>query len=64
MTVLTIFKFEKQLMQMLGSKDIVIYRPGSWVFSAVQKPWGWAHISVQKPWGARGHGNQIKLTHA
>ena len=54
MTVLTIFMFESQLMQMPGPRDIVIYRPRPRAFSFVQKPWGWAHISVQKPRGARG----------
>ena len=42
------------LMQIPGPKDIVIYWPGPWAFSVVQKPWGWAHILVQKPQGAPG----------
>ena len=42
------------LMQMPGPRNIVIYWPGPWAFSVVQKPWGWAHILVQKPQGARG----------
>ena len=54
MTVLTIFVFESQLMQMPGPKDIVIYWPGPRTFSVVQKPWGWAHILVQKPRGGGG----------
>ena len=54
MTLLTIFMFESQLMQMPGPRDIVIYWPGPRAFSVVQKPWGWAHISVQKPRGAQG----------
>ena len=54
MTVLTIFMFESQLMQMPGPRDIIIYWPGPRAFSVVQKPWGWAHILVQKPRGARG----------
>ena len=58
MTVLTIFMFESQLMQMPDPRDIVIYRPSPGAFSVVQKPWGWTHISVQKPQGARGDGNQ------
>ena len=56
MTVLTIFMFESQLMQMSGPRDIVIYWSGPRAFSVVQKPWGWAHILVQKSWGARGGG--------
>ena len=58
MTVLAIFMFKSQLMQMPGPRDIVIYRPHPRAFSIVQKPWGWAHISVQKPRGARGDGNR------
>ena len=54
MTVLTIFMFESQLMQMPSPRDIVIYWAGPRAFSAVQKPWSWAHILVQKPRGARG----------
>ena len=54
MTLLTIFMFQIQLMQMPGPRDIVIYWPSPWAFSFVQKPWGWAHISVQKPQGAWG----------
>ena len=46
--------FESQLIQMLGPRDIVIYWPGPWAFSVVQKPWDWAHILVQKPWIAQG----------
>ena len=56
MTVLKIFIFESQLMQMPGPRGIVIYRPGPWAFSIVQKPWGWAHVSVQKPRGAQRGG--------
>ena len=59
MTVLTIFMFESQLMQMPGPRDIVIYRPDPRTFSVVQKPWGWRHILVQKPRGARGDGNGL-----
>ena len=54
MIVLTIFIFESQLIQMPGTRDIVIYRSGPRAFSIVQKPRGWAHISVQKPRGGRG----------
>ena len=54
MTVLTIFMFERKLMQMPGPRDIVIFRPAPQAFSVLQKPWGWAHISVKKPRGARG----------
>ena len=50
--------FESQLMQMPGPRDIVIYWPGPWAFSVVQKPRGWAQISVQKPLGARGDGKR------
>ena len=52
--------FESQLIQMRGPRDIVIYWPGPWAFSVVQKPRDWAHILVQKPWGARG-GEPVKL---
>ena len=37
MTVLTIFTFESQLMQMPGPRDIVIYRPAPMAFSVLQK---------------------------
>ena len=53
-TVLTIFMFESQLIQMPGPRDIVIYWPGHWAFPVVQKPRGWAHMSVEKLQGARG----------
>ena len=38
MTVLTIFMFESQLMQMPGPRDIVVYWPGPQAFSVVQSP--------------------------
>ena len=47
-TVLTIFMFEGQLMQIPALRDIVIYRPVPRAFFVVQKPWDWAQISVQK----------------
>ena len=56
MIMLTIFMFERQLMQMPSPKDIVIYWAGPRAFSVVQKPWGWVHISVQKPRGSGGGG--------
>ena len=49
------------LMQMPGSRDIVIYWPRPRAFSVVQKPWGWAHISVQKPRGAQPRDRKIPV---
>ena len=43
-TVLTIFMFGSQLIQMPSPRDIVIYWLGPRAFPVVQKPRGWAHI--------------------
>ena len=43
MTVVTVFMFESQLMQLPGPKDIVTYFPPL-AISVVQKLWGMATI--------------------
>ena len=40
---------------MLGPRDIVIYWPGPWAFSVVQKPWDWYIFWCKNP-GVPGGG--------
>ena len=42
------------LMQMSGPRDIVIYWPGPWAFSVVQKPWAGHTFQCKSPGVPRG----------